>query len=119
MYNAREVTPGQILTVGTVIKKFCGTSINQIIESHPTKAHLKENLNKYQITSIEQFLNATNSEFVNWTDFYHNIKRIPRGRKPKWFLLIQELIYSAASPSLTLMEPNFFITPLGRLKRAG
>ena len=66
-----------------IIKKFCGTLIDQIIELHPTKAHLKENLNKYQITSIEQFLNATNSEIVNWTDFHHNIKRIPRERKPK------------------------------------
>src|SRR6185437_9375455 len=100
-----------------IIKKFCGTSIDQIIESHSTKEHLKENLNKYQIMIIEQFLNTTNSEFVNWTDFHHNIKRIPRGRKPKWFLLIQELISSAASPSLTLMEPNPFITPPWTAKR--
>jgi len=63
-------------------KNFPGTSVNQILLNHHRASYLKEKLNKHNITSIEQFLNVTNTELLTWNNFHHNIKKIPRGQCP-------------------------------------
>ena len=45
-------------------KKFTGTSINQLLKNHHRASYLKEKLNNHNITSIEQFLNSTNTELI-------------------------------------------------------
>src|SRR5689334_1444876 len=69
-----------------------GTLINQVLVNYPRASYLTKKLNNHNINSIEQFLNSTNSEFLNWNSFHHNIKKILRGKCPCWFTIIQDLI---------------------------
>src|SRR5439155_26954295 len=86
-----------------------GTPINEIIINHPHSSLLKQQLNQHSIYYIEQFLNHDNTELLDWQSLHHNILKIPRGRIPKWFLEIQELIRSTANPTTSLTYPNPFI----------
>src|SRR5260364_34802 len=90
-----------------------GTSINNTLLKHPKGAYFKEKLNEHNISCIEQFLNWKNDKFLDWKNFQHNIKKIIRGRTPKWFHQIHELITFTTTPSLELINPNPFTTHLG------
>ncbi|CAG8738290.1 13108_t:CDS:1, partial [Ambispora leptoticha] len=79
-------------------KEFTGTSINQILLCHPRASYFKEKLNNHNVFSIEQFLNTTNTELLEWNNFHHNIKKISRGRCLRWFYTIQDLIAGATNP---------------------
>jgi len=88
-----------------------GTSINNTLLKHPKGAYFKERLNEHNISCIEQFLNWKNNKLLDWKNFQHNIKKIIRGRTPKWFHQIHELITPTTTPSLELINPNPFTTP--------
>ena len=47
-------------------------------------------------------------KLLEWHNFYYNIQKILRGRIPKWFLEIQELISSIANPTTSYIYPNPF-----------
>ncbi|CAG8559878.1 1538_t:CDS:1 [Ambispora leptoticha] len=87
-------------------KEFIGTPINQILLDHPKASYFKEKLNNHKVFSVEQFLNATNTELLEWNNFHHNIKKIPRGRCPHWFHTIQDLIAGTTNPSSIFSQLN-------------
>jgi len=114
--NIKFVKP---LNAWPVVTKLLGTSINQLLLTHPRSAYLKDKLNQHHVDCIEQFLDLSNTKLIEWKNFHHNIKKIPRGRTPKWFQIIQDLIAATTSPSLELISPNPFITPRWSPKRRG
>jgi len=91
--------------------KTLGSSINYLLHKNPRSSYLKNKLNQHHISCIEQFLDPTNTKLLSWKELHHNIRKIPRGRTPKWFTIMQELIRDTTSPSLELIDPNPFITP--------
>src|SRR5260364_346878 len=90
-------------------RKESGTSINWILSDNNRSHTLKHYLNKHNIAYIEQFTNFNNTNLLNWNSFHHNIQKIPRGRKPKWFDEIKQAICDKTTPSLILQIPNPFI----------
>src|SRR5260364_415772 len=82
-----------------------GTSVNNILLKHHKGTYLKEKLNEHNISCIEQFLNWKNDKLLSWLNFQYNIKKIIRGRTPKWFHQMHALIESTATPSTELVEP--------------
>jgi hypothetical protein len=88
-----------------------GTTINNILINHPKGTYYKGKLNEHNISCIEQFLNWKNDRLLSWQNFQHNIKKIIRGRTPKWFYQIHELIMSTTAPSSELISPNPFTIP--------
>ena len=85
-----------------------GTSVNTLLNDHPNKTTLKQYLNKHNITCIEQFFDHKNLQLLTWQEFHHNIRTIPRGRIPKWFHTIQDLIRTKDNPSTEYVTPNPF-----------
>ena len=83
-----------------------GTSINEILQHHPSPHLMKEKLNLHNISSIEQFLDSSNSNLLDWNSFHHNIQKIPPGRIPRWFTETQELIRATANPASIYTYPN-------------
>ena len=69
---------------------------------------IKQKLNTHNITCIEQFLDYSNYNILDWTSFHHNIQKIPRGKTPKWFKIITENIASSTNPSTVFECPNPF-----------
>jgi len=104
--HALSLTTSRNLDNWPIPKNFTGTSINQILQNSSKASYLKKKLNNHNIASIEQFLNADNTELLEWNNFHHNIKKIPRGRQPRWFPIIQDLITASANPSLALAKIN-------------
>lgn len=90
-------------------RKESGTSINWILSDNNRSHTLKHYLNKHNIAYIEQFTNFNNTNLLNWNSFHHNIQKIPRGRKPKWFDEIKQAICDKTTLSLILQTPNPFI----------
>ena len=92
-------------------KKLLGTSINEIILYCQRGSHYKQYLNKHNIICIEQFLSTDNKNFLLWEQLHHSIKKIPTGKKPKWFNDIQNLISAQENPTFTLKYPNPYTLP--------
>ena len=69
-----------------------GTPINEILGNNTSKMNLKNKLNTHNIYYIEQFMNHNCSKLLQWKQMFHNIGKIIRGRKPRWFLEIQQTI---------------------------
>ena len=87
-------------------KQTKGTSINQILYSMKQSYSIKQQLNNHDITCIEQFLDYSNHNILNWKSFHHNIQKIPRGKIPKWFKTVTNNITSLTNLSTTLIYPN-------------
>lgn len=61
---------------------------------------------KHGINWKEQFLNYDLSYTVSWKEFHNNIGTILRGRIPKWFIEICEIIAKTDNPTHKSQTPN-------------
>src|SRR6185437_2725075 len=85
-----------------------GTPINRLLENHGKKNTIKSKLNKHKIYYKEQFMNSDGTKLLEWGEIFHNIRKIIKGRQPKWFTEIKEIIREQENPSIENNGPNPF-----------
>jgi hypothetical protein len=100
LVNKRKVWPQPL--------KEKGTSINYILKKMEKRNDIKTSMNKHGLKYIEQLLDGECKNFVTWKGLAHNLGKIIKGRKPRWFEAICTLITNNENPSLKLIIPNPF-----------
>src|SRR6185437_6278534 len=100
LVNERKVWPQPL--------KEKGTSINYILKKMEKRNDIKTSINKHGLKYIEQLLDGECKNFVTWKGLAHNLGKIIKGRKPRWFEAICTLITNNENPSLKLIVPNPF-----------
>ncbi|CAG8698386.1 4491_t:CDS:2, partial [Ambispora leptoticha] len=88
-----------------------GTSINNILNNMSAASVIKNKLNNLNLYYIKQLLNHDMTQPRTWQALPHTIKRIPRGRQPKWYneLIIETNLWLEHN-NTRLTQPNPFIT---------
>ncbi|CAG8848183.1 23489_t:CDS:1, partial [Gigaspora margarita] len=83
------------------------TSINSILQLM-TKLHLiKSKLNKIKFKFVEQCLDYESESMIPWFYLPHTIRTIPRGRQPKWYKQIVEMVQEMiGSQAIVPIKPN-------------
>ena len=100
LVNERKVWPQPL--------KEKGTSINYILKKMEKRNDIKTSINKHGLKYIEQLLDGECKNFVTWKGLAHNLGKIIKGKKPRWFEAICTLITNNENPSLKLIVPNPF-----------
>ena len=90
-----------------------GTSVNHILKNVNNANNIKKKLNIHHIHFIEQILDTNCDNFLDWIAIHHTTQKIARGKKPKCFETIKNLLSESEHPTLNLVIPNpFTIQPL-------
>src|SRR5260364_29508 len=78
-----------ILTEWPRLNMLEGDSINQLIKGINQAAKIKQRLMQLGINTIQQIMNEKANVGLEWSKIAQNIKKIPRGKEPWWYKVIQ------------------------------
>ena len=65
-------------------------------------------MNKHRIYYKEQLINSDGTKLLEWGEIPHNIGKIIKGKKPRWFEEMREAIQNQENPSVEGLELNPF-----------
>jgi ribonuclease HI len=83
-------------------------SLESILNSHPKYSMFKTQLRHHQILFLDQLTSFNNQYLLDWKHISPRINKIPKGKKPSWFSILEDLVTSH-SHQRTLYE--HFILP--------
>jgi ribonuclease HI len=69
-------------------------SIESILSSHPKYPTFKKQLRHHQILFFDQLTSFNNQCLLDWKHISPRINKIPKGKKPLWFIVLEELTTS-------------------------
>ena len=80
---------GNVQTEWPRVQSLQGDSINEIITGMSQAAKVKQKMMQLGINTIQQVLNGDGTEGLEWNKIAQHTKKIPRGKEPGWYKVIQ------------------------------
>ena len=107
-----EISPSPNTPIPFLIQEGSIT-LESILSSHPNYSTFKKQLRHHHILFLDQLTTSNNIHLLNWKHISPRLNKIPKGKIPQWFKILENLVTDSSdsrtiSSQLNMPPTNYY-----------